>query len=209
MEETKTGTTTLAIKGKDSIIIAADKRVTRGYEVVDTEFHKVLTLTNNVMVAIAGSVADIQRLLKVMRAEIKLTELKLGRKLLVKEIAAKLTSTVFNNIRTPSIITPITAFILAGSDNTGNHIFEISPGGSVIEVRTFVADGSGGIYAKSVLEDSYVAGLNTNASVALAKRAINVALKKDTASGNGFLIYSIGAEGIKLESDEKISTGIN
>jgi len=208
MEETKTGTTTLAIKGKDSIVIAADKRVTRGYEVVDTEFHKVLKLTSDVMVAIAGSVADIQRLIKYMKAEIKLSELKLGRKLLVKEIAAKLTATVFSNIRTPSIITPITAFILAGNDINGNHVFEISPGGSIIEVRTFVADGSGGIYAKSVLEDSFEENMNTTNLVNLAKRAINVSLKKDTASGNGFLIFSISEKGIKLEADEKISTGI-
>jgi proteasome beta subunit len=208
MKDLKTGTTTLAIKCKDGVIIAADKRVTAGHEVVNTTYSKVVKLTSNILVAIAGDVAEIQRLLKVMSSEIKLNELHLGRKMLVKEVVSQLTNIVYSNFRTPSMMVPITAFIVGGVDGTGAHIFEINPAGSNLEVNTFAADGSGGTFAISVLEDSYSKDLNIKEGVELAKRAIDVALKRDTASGNGFLIYSITDKGANLEADEIINTGL-
>ncbi|MFT4326165.1 MAG: hypothetical protein ACMXYK_01555 [Candidatus Woesearchaeota archaeon] len=208
MDVIKTGTTTIAIKCRDGVVLAADKRTTRGHEVVNRNKAKVLPLTDNVMMTTAGVVSDIQRIVKVIKSQIKLTELKLGRKMLVKEIVAMLTNMVYGNIRTPSTIMPITGFLIGGSDVTGNFVFEIGPDGSYHDVDTFTADGSGGVYATSVLEDAYKDGLSIKDAVALAKRAINVSLLRDTASGNGFLIYSINENGCVLEADEKVDTSI-
>ena len=208
MEVQKTGTTTLAIKGKDCVILAADKRTTRGHEVVNRNKAKVISLTNKVMVTTAGVVSDIQRIIKIIKAQIKLTELKLGRPILVKEIVAMITGMVYGNIRTPSTIMSITGFIVGGSDVLGNHIYEIGPDGSFQEAEQFTSDGSGGIYAISVLEDNFKENMSKEDAVALAKRAINISLLKDSASGNGFLIYSITKDGSKLEADENINTGV-
>ena len=86
----KTGTTTLAIVCKDGVVIGADKRATAGHEVVQRDAKKTHKLTENVVVAWAGVVSEIQNTIKVVSAEIKLRELKIGRPMLVKEIASLL-----------------------------------------------------------------------------------------------------------------------
>ena len=188
--------------------MAADKRTTRGHEVVNRNKAKVLPLTDKVMITTAGVVSDIQRIVKIIKSEIKLVELKLGRNIKVKEIVSMLTNMVYGNIRQPSMIVPIVGFIVAGSDDAGNHIYSVEPDGSFSEIDTFTTDGSGGVYAISVLEDAYKPEITVAEGIDLVKRAINVSLLRDSASGNGYLIYSINESGNTLEADELINTGI-
>jgi proteasome beta subunit len=207
LEVRKTGTTTLAIKCKDGIVVAADKRATAGYQVVNRKTQKIQFITPNILSTIAGVASDAMRVIKVIQAEVKLNSLKLRREMRVKEVSSLMASMAYKNIRTPSTITPITGFIVSGTDVLGSHIYEISPAGDLNEVETFASDGSGSIYAIGVLEDSFEENITIKQAVDLAKRALNVAMLKDTASGNGFQIYSITADGSKLEADVEINTG--
>lgn len=204
----KTGTTTLALVCKDGVVIGADKRATAGHEVVQRDAKKTHVLTDNVVVAWAGVVSEIQNTIKVASAEIKLRELKIGRSMLVKEIASMLANMAYGKIRTPSTMLPIAAFTVAGVDATGNHVYNVSPDGVTTEITTFTTDGSGGHFAISVFEDSYTEDITIGDAVNLAKRAFNVALLRDSASGNGFKIYSVTQSGAKVEADEAINTGI-
>jgi len=130
----KTGTTTLALVCKDGVIIGADKRATAGHEVVQRDAKKTHVLTEKVVVAWAGVVSEIQNTIKIASAEIKLRELKIGRPMLVKEIASMLANMAYGKIRTPSTMLPIAAFTVAGVDTTGNHIYNISPDGVTTEI---------------------------------------------------------------------------
>lgn len=205
---TSTGTTTLAVLCKDGVLLAADRRVTRGHEVVGREFKKIHALGDNILTTWAGSVSDIQRLTKLISAEVRLMELKLRRKVKVKEAASLLNAMVYGNIRNPSMIVPITAFIVGGYDSSGAHIFNIGPDGTIVEIDTFVSTGSGSNFAISVLEDGYKREMTVKEGIELVRRSLNVALLRDSASGNGFHIYSITKDGTKLEAEELINTGI-
>lgn len=205
---TKTGTTTLAIICKDGVIIAGDKRTTRGHEVVNRETRKVHLINKNIVATMAGVASDAERLIKLISAEVRLSELKLRRKARVKEVASLLKTIVYGNIRNPSVITPITAFIMGGYDEEGPKLFNIGPDGSLSEIDSFITSGSGGDFAISVLEDSYKTDITVKEGVELAKRALNVALLRDSASGNGFHIYSVTKDGAELELEESINTGI-
>jgi len=204
----KTGTTTLAIVCKDGVVIGADKRATAGGEVVQRDAKKTHKLTENVVVAWAGVVSEIQNTIKVVSAEINLRELKIGRPMLVKEIASLLANMAYGKIRTPSVMMPIAAFTIAGVDALGNHVYSISPDGVTNDIKTFTTDGSGGHFAISVFEDSYNPEISVQEGVELAKRAFNVSLLRDSASGNGFKIYSVTDTGAKVEADEAINTGV-
>lgn len=204
----KTGTTTLAVKCKDGIIIGADKRTTAGYEVVGRDSVKVHELNEYIYTTTAGNVADFQKIVKVIRSEIRILELKYKRPAQVREVASLITSIVFQQVRTPSAFIPITGFIVGGYDSEGPHIFDVGPDGTIREMSTFATSGSGGSYATSVLEDSFKEGMSLSEAIALVKRAFNVALLKDMASGNGCRIYSITKEGSKLEADITVNTGI-
>ncbi|MGM5483712.1 MAG: hypothetical protein ACQER9_02220 [Nanobdellota archaeon] len=204
----KTGTTTLAIKCKNGVIIGADKRATAGHEVVQRDAKKLHQLKDNVVIAWAGVVSEIQNVVKIISAEIRIRELKTGRPMLVKEIASLLGNMAYGRIRTPSTVMPIAAFTVAGYDAIGPQVYSVSPDGVTNEESTFVADGSGGTYAISVLEDSYKEDMKVDDAVGLAKRAFNVALLRDTASGNGFKAYSITEKGSEVIADEAVNTGI-
>lgn len=204
----KTGTTTLAIVCKDGVVIGADKRATAGREVVQRDAKKLHELKKNVVVAWAGVVSEIQNIIKLISAEIRIKELKVGRELLVQEISALMANMAYGRIRTPSTVLPIAAFTVAGIDIKGAHVYSVSPDGVINKENTFVSDGSGGTFAISVLEDSYRHDLSVEEGVQLAKRAFNVALLRDSASGNGYKIYTITKEGTVVAADELINTGI-
>ena len=60
----KTGTTTVAIICKDGIVLCADKRVTSGYLVSYKKFDKIAKITDDIAVTVAGTVSDVQLLIK-------------------------------------------------------------------------------------------------------------------------------------------------
>jgi proteasome beta subunit len=68
----KTGTTTLGIKCKDGIVLAADKRATAGNFIANKKVDKVLEVSKNMALTTAGSVSDIQLLVKLLKAELRL-----------------------------------------------------------------------------------------------------------------------------------------
>ena len=66
----KTGTTTVGIKCREGIVLAADTRATAGTMIVDKKAEKVHKIMNNIALTIAGSVSDVQLIIKILKAEI-------------------------------------------------------------------------------------------------------------------------------------------
>ena len=84
----KTGTTIVGLKCKDGVILAADKRMTLGGQIIaHRRFEKVVILNDNIALCIAGGVSDIQLLIKIIKAQLKLDELRRSKKLDVKSSA--------------------------------------------------------------------------------------------------------------------------
>ena len=207
MEEMKTGTTTVGIKCKDCVILAADKRATSGNFVVNKDIDKVIPINENMALTMAGTVSDIQLLIKLVKAELKLKEIRTARKNTVKEAANLLAGMVYSNIRQFSVIPGISHFLFGGYD--GNFsLFDIYPDGSINDVKTYVSSGSGSLFAYGVLESQYKEGLNQQQGMELALKAINAALQRDSASGNGVDVFAITKEGVKRVDQKIVNTGI-
>ena len=139
----KTGTTTVAIKCSDGVVLAADKRATAGYLVANKKVEKIVKITDNLAVTTAGTVSDIQLLIKLIRAELKLKSIRINRDLSVKEAVSLLSNMVYNNIRKFSTIPGISHFIVGGKDEKGSHAYDVGADGSVSEVDDYVSSGSG------------------------------------------------------------------
>ena len=68
-------TTLVGIKVKDGIVLASDKRATAYQQIIaDKEAKKILKVTDNILIAAAGVVADLQHLAKLLATELKLRE---------------------------------------------------------------------------------------------------------------------------------------
>jgi proteasome beta subunit len=207
VEEMKTGTTTLGIKCKDGIVLATDRKVTAGFFIAGS-YEKVVKITDDIAVTIAGTVSDIQLLTKLIKAELKLRTLRTGKINTVKEAVNLLSSMVYANIRKFSLIPGISHFIVAGKDHLGFHMYDLSPDGSVNDVKDFVSSGSGSTMVYGLLEAEYKKDLTIKDAVELAKRCINSAIQRDAASGNGIDIYSITKEGIKKVFEKELKVKV-
>ena len=140
----KTGTTILGIVCKDGVVMAGDRRVSAGGNlIVNKNYHKVYPVNNYLLYAGCGSAAETQKIAKLLGAELKLKELKSRTRPSVKQSASLL-----SNIRAE-----MSAFILAGVDEDGKvSLYEIS-GGFLKEVDDYTASfGSGMPYVLGFLE---------------------------------------------------------
>ena len=192
----KTGTTTIALKCKDGIVLAADKRAGAGI-IVDKRTQKVFKITDNIALTMAGVASDAQLITKLITAELSLMKIRKEREVTVKEAAHLLSGIVYNNIRRPSMIPGISHFLLGGKDIAGFHIFDIYPDGSLSECIDFLSSGSGSVMAYGVLDTLYKENMTIQEGVQLAVKAINAAIQRDMNSGDGIDVYIITQEGVK------------
>lgn len=202
----KSGTTTVGIVCKDCIVLAADMRVTAGYQIMNKDWKKVVQITKNIAITIAGSVSAIQMLEKYLKSELKLRKLRLDREVTVKEAANLLRNWVYGMIRQPKMMQDISHFLMAGTDSDGLHLYDIFPDGTLNKVDDYFSSGSGSSYVFGMLEQNYTSGLDESAGVELAFKAVNTAMQRDIASGNGINVIVIDKEGVRKLESKKVDT---
>jgi len=197
-EHIKKGTTTVGIVCKEGIVLAADKRATLGGRIVaDKKVDKVVKLTDHIAITTAGSVSDIQLVIKLINAELNLKKIRTKKEVSVEETAHLMSMMVYNNIRKFSVIPGITAFLLGGMDKTGMYLFEIAPDGSLMKEDSYKADGSGFMMALGVLDTLYEKNLSLSEGIKLSVKAINAAIQRDTATGEGIDVFTVTKDGVK------------
>ncbi len=204
----KTGTTTIGIVCKDGIVLAADKRATAGYLVSDKKADKIHKINDRIAVTMAGTVSDAQLLIRVVRAEAKLKEIKTYQEIKVEEAANLLARLVYSNIRKYSTIPGIAHFIMGGVDKEGFQLYDIYPDGSILKYDDYLSSGSGSTFALGVLETLYKKNMSVKDGVQLAVKAINAALQRDIATGNGIDIFTITKKGVEKVFNQSIENKI-
>ncbi len=208
LEQLKTGTTTLGIVCKDGIVIAADKRATAGNMIVDKRADKVHIISDDMAVTIAGNVSDAQLIIKLIRAELKLKEVRTGKKPNVKEAANLLGGLLYSSIRQMSMFPGIAHFLLAGRDSSGVYLYDLFPDGSVTKMRDFVSSGSGSVFAYGVLETQYKPDMSVADGIKLAVKSINTALQRDSASGNGIDVVVVTEKEVKKVMQKELECSL-
>jgi proteasome beta subunit len=202
-KQLKTGTTTVAIVCRDGVILAADKRVTAGY-IANKRFRKILNITDNIAVTVAGSVSEVQLLSRLIQAELRLKDLQTKRITNVKEAANLLAGMVFSNFRRMAMMPAITGFLMGGRDESGQYAYEIGIDGSIMKIDDYTSDGSGSFFAIGVLEQEFKKDLSIDEGVKLATRAINAAIQRDPSSGNGIDVVAITTSGVKTVLEKEL-----
>jgi proteasome beta subunit len=98
-----------------------------------------------------------------------------------------------------------TQVLVGGVDETGPHVFNLDPFGSLTEEKS-VATGSGSPIAYGVLEDKYREGMTVEEALPIIVIAVNTAMKRDVASGNNYNVTVIDKNGYReLTTEEKSS----
>lgn len=208
-ENVKKGTTTVGIVCKEGVVLAADKRAVLGYSIIaNKKVDKVFKISDNMAITMAGTVSDAQLITKLIKAELNLKRIRTNRESGVKESANLLGTIVYHNIRKFSPILGITGFILGGKDKGGFYLYDIGADGSVLEHDDYISDGSGMVYALGVLDTLYEADLSLAEGIKLGVRAVNAAMQRDTATGEGIDVFTITKEGVKKVMTKRVNTKI-
>lgn len=209
IEQKKTGTTLVGIVAKDGIVIAADRRASLGGRIVaKKDEHKVDQLTDNIAVAWAGNVSDIQMNFKVIKAQLKLLQLRRGKQVDTREAANLLAGMLFGNLRRSYMFPSVAAFLVGGFDSEGGSLYSADPDGTLMKYKDYTSDGSGMYFALGVLEANYKPNMSVNDAVKLAMQAVQAAIERDTASGNGIDILTITKNGVEKVYEKAVNMSI-
>jgi proteasome beta subunit len=194
------GTTTIGMVLKDGVVLATERRATAGTMIANKQTQKLFKIDQNIGITIAGMVGDAQVLARYLKAEVSLYRLRRN-----GPVSAEGAATLLANILSGNRYYPYYAWlILGGVDAKGGHVFSVDPAGGCIEDR-YCSVGSGSTFAYGVLEESYSRDLTTTEGVDVALRALTVAMRRDSASGDGYLCHVITPKEYRELSDDDIN----
>jgi proteasome beta subunit len=204
----KTGTTTLGIVTKEGLVLGADNRVTYGgdggIQYIAGKDQKIFNLNEDIIVTIAGVMSDLHQTIKLVRAELRLKELKDKKKPTLRESASLLANISFQKIRQPSMIPSITHFLLAGRDLDGSVcLFDVTMDGALKKINSFAATGSGMVQINPVLDNEWKPGMSLKEGISLAEKCLKTSPRRDPASGDGLDIFTVTKDGIKQVSKQR------
>ena len=177
VEDTKTGTTTVGLIGKDCVVLAADQRATMGH-IADKNMVKVHPITDYIGVTIAGTVGDSLALIRFLRAQANLYEIERETRMTPNALASLLSNVLNGNRYFPFIFQPI-----LGGLNSKPELFELTPYGGVIGKDNYAITGSGTTFAMTTLDSAYRENMTEEETIALAVKAVSAAKNRDIYSG--------------------------
>lgn len=193
------GTTTIGLTCNDGIVFVSDRRASWGSFVASKRAKKTFNINDMVGVTVAGSVGDAESLIRLMQAEAKLYEMNNNEKM-----SAKAVSTLMANILQGSKIFPYLVQLIVGGFNKTAELFTLDPVGGLTEEK-MAASGSGSPMAYGVLELQYSEDKSVSENVPIAIMAINSAMERDSATGNGIDLATITKDGFRSYKESEIN----
>ena len=199
-KDLKKGTTTVGLVCTDGIVMATEMRATMGNLIGHKTTQKLFQISDNMALTIAGLVGDAQMLARWLSAEVKLYELKTG-----TTMSLRAASTLMANIMNGRRYMPFwVQLLLGGIDSEGGHVYSLDAAGGSIPDK-FQTTGSGSPFVYGVLEDRFIEDLSVEQGKVLGVRALNAAMKRDSASGDGISMCVIDSNGYHRVSPEDIA----
>ena len=178
------GTTVLAFKYAEGVIVAGDRLATEGYRVASRDVQKVYPTDAQSLIAIAGAAGPCIEMARLMRIELEHYEKVEGESLELEGKANKLSQMVRANL--PAALQGLVVVpIFAGYDrrrNTG-RIWKYDVTGGRYEETDYDATGSGGLYARESLKKSHRPDATRAEGVRIAAEALLNAADEDRGTG--------------------------
>jgi proteasome beta subunit len=206
------GTTVLAFKYADGVLVAGDRLATEGNRVASRDIEKVLPTDEHSLIAIAGAAGPALEMARLMRIELEHYEKIEGESLEIDGKANRLSQMVRANL--PAALQGMVVVpLFAGYDlrRRQGRLWKFDVTGGRYEETDFEATGSGGVYARESLKKSHDPSAPREAALRAALQALADAADEDRATGGVDLergIFPIvdfcTAAGIERVGDEEL-----
>jgi proteasome beta subunit len=207
------GTTILAIRYADGVIVAGVRRATEGYTIAHRSIEKVFPTDDSSAVAIAGAAGPAIEMVRVFQTELEHYEKMEGEPLTLEGKANKLGQMIRANL--PAAMQGMVVLpIFAGFDARRGlgRIFKYDVTGGRYEESDHYSTGSGGREARSTIKKRYKRGLSRDEAVQIALEALFDASEEDAGTGGPDVlrkiypnIASISVRGFEVVPDDEIA----
>ena len=207
------GTTVLAVRYNDGVIMAGDRRATAGNEIAHRSVEKVQPADSHSGVAFAGAASPAIEMVRLFQTQLEHYEKVEGVTLSLEGKANQLGQMIRQNLPMAMqgfVIVPL----FAGFDvrrGTG-RIFTYDPTGGPYEEEDFSTTGSGGRLARTAIKLAFRDGMAREEAVESAIQALYEAADEDTATGGPDVVRgiyptvaTITTDGFERVPDEQVA----
>lgn len=182
--EVRHGTTIVAIRFADGVVMAGDRRATAGSSIAHRTMEKVHPADRHSGVAIAGAAGPALEMVRLFQLQLEHYEKVEGAPLSLEGKANQLSGMVRANLGMAMqgfVVVPL----FAGYDvrRRVGRIYTYDPTGGRYEETDFHADGSGGRDARTTVKLGWRPDMDRREAVELAVRALWQAADEDSATG--------------------------
>jgi proteasome beta subunit len=178
------GTTVLALRYQDGVVVAGDRQATEGYQVASRRIEKVYTTDDHSAIAIAGAAGPCLEMARLFQTELAHYEKIEGMVLSLEGKANKLAQMVRANL--PLAIQGLVVIpIFVGYDlrRDGGRIYKYDLAGGRYDEAEYYAIGSGGKDARATMKKLYRPAMSEADAAHLAVEALYDAADEDTGTG--------------------------
>jgi proteasome beta subunit len=187
-----TGTTILALRYADGVIVAGDRQATEGYQVAHRRIEKVFKTDEHSAVAIAGAAGPAIEMARLFQTELEHYEKVEGDGLSLEGKANKLAQMIRMNLPLAMqglVVVPL----FAGYDlrRADGRIFKYDVTGGRYEETDYYATGSGGKDARNTLKKVFRGGAGRDEAVRWAIEALIDAAEEDVGTGGPDFVHGI------------------
>jgi len=206
-------TTCVAMRFADGVVMAGDRRATAGNLISHRAMDKVVESDRHSGVAIAGAAGPAMDMVKLFQLQLEHYEKVEGVALSLEGKANQLSMMIKGNLQAAMLGLGVVP-IFAGYDlrREVGRLWAFDITGGRYEEREYVATGSGSLHAGTVVKLGYREGIDRDAAVDLACRALWEAADADSATGGpdalrGIypIIATITADGFWRVDDEELA----
>ena len=186
------GTTVVALRYADGVVMAGDRRATSGHLISHRLMEKVYPADRHSGVAIAGAAGPAMDMVKLFQLQLEHYEKVEGAELSLEGKANQLSSMVRQHL--PAAMQGLAVVpLFAGYDTRrrSGRLFQYDVTGGRYEESNFATTGSGSLHAGTVIKLGYRENLPREATLDLAISALFNAADEDSATGGPDLVRGI------------------
>jgi proteasome beta subunit len=194
------GTTTIGVVCNDGVVLGADSRASFDTFLASSEAIKIHRIDENLGITIAGGVGDAEYIVKLLSAQNELYKMNEGKVMSPTSATSLLSLILQENKMLPFIV----QLLVAGMNDTTPELYSIDPFGGYIKESKFTATGSGSPVALGYIEDVYKKDRPAQEMAKYVAKAMKIAMKRDTATGDRIHVVTITKSGYKEYSKEEI-----
>lgn len=213
VEDFRHGTTCIAIRYADGVVLAGDRRATSGNLISHRRIEKVFPADRHSGVAISGAAGPAVELVRLFQLQLEHYEKVEGSPISLEGKANQLGQMIRGNL--PAAMQGLVVIPIFGGFDVKQGIgrlFEYDITGGRYEEADHAATGSGSLHAGTVVKLGYRAGFDRTAVIDLAIEALYHAADEDSATGGPDLlrgiypvIATITADGYERADDDELA----